>query len=103
MAQHHGGGDGPVDEAMRKALRTALNTHLVGATGLFPDGQLTADDEGSLQFVLSERNNNVIVTFTRPVKWMGMKPQQAVAFAEALIAKARIVARKKGQVLTVSL
>ncbi len=100
MAQHHG--DLP-PEGLPAAVREALKQPLIGKTGLFPEGKLTPTDEGSIQFALGERDGNLIINFGQPVYWLGMPPQQAVGLAEAIIAKARVIARRRGEALTVSL
>lgn len=99
MANHHSD-----DRGMPEELRQAMfERPLIGATGTFPDGSLNQADEGAIQFRIGEKDGNVIVDFGTPVVWLGMTPQQAVTMAEAIIAKARVVARRKGETLTVSL
>jgi hypothetical protein len=75
----------------------------LGATHTFPDGRARTDDEGAVRFAIGERENNVIIDFGTPVVWLGMPPEQAVAMAQLLIAKARVVARRQGKTLTVVL
>ena len=75
----------------------------LGATGQFPHGKAAPDDEGAVRFAIGERDGNVLIDFGTPVKWMAMPPEQAVAMAQTLIAKARIVARRQGKSLTVVL
>jgi hypothetical protein len=75
----------------------------LGATGQFPEGKASPHDEGAVLFAIGERDDNVIVDFGTPVVWLGMPPEQAVAMAQLLIAKARIVARRQGKPLTVIL
>lgn len=74
-----------------------------GATGKFPHGKLTRHDEGELNLTIGESDDNVIINFGTPVSWMAMSPEQAVSLAQLLIAKARIVARRQGKPLTVTL
>jgi hypothetical protein len=75
----------------------------LGATGMFPQGKLTRHDEGELSFAIGERDDLVVVNFATPVVWLAISPEQAVAMAQLLIAKARIVARRQGKPLTVRL
>lgn len=75
----------------------------LGRTGDFPHGKLNGSDEGGIRFAIGEDGDNVVINFGTPVTWLGMPPEQAVALAEILIAKACIVARRTGKVLTVSL
>ena len=75
----------------------------LGCTGNFPHGKLNGSDEGGIRFAIGEDGGNVVINFGTPVAWLGMPPEQAVALAEMLIAKARVVARRQGKMLTVSL
>jgi hypothetical protein len=75
----------------------------LGATGELPHGKLNASDEGELRFAIGEEHDNVMVRFGKPISWLAMPPDQAVAMAQLLIAKARIVARRTGKALTVSI
>lgn len=75
----------------------------LGKTGDFPEGKLNATDEGGLKFAIGEEGDNVILKFDTPVAWLGLGPQQAVSLAELLIKKARVVARRKGIPLTVTI
>jgi len=72
----------------------------IGATGGFPRGKLNETDEGELRFAVGEENGNVVIRFGGTVSWLGMPPEQAVAFAEVLITKARAIAKRTGKVLT---
>lgn len=76
-------------------------TDTLGATGEFPHGKLNGSDEGGIRFAIGEDGGNVVINFGTPVAWLGMPPEQAVTLALALIAKAKIVARRTGKVLTV--
>lgn len=76
-------------------------TDKLGATGDFPHGKMNGSDEGGLRFAIGEDGGNVVLNFGTPVAWLGMPPEQAVALAEMLITKARIVARRTGKVLMV--
>lgn len=83
MASNHGEGQGPFDRRLLEAIRSTKSTF--GATGKFPDGQLSPDDEGEIQFGITNANGQVIVNFGKPVAWLGMHPSQAMAIADALI------------------
>jgi hypothetical protein len=75
----------------------------LGATGDYPEGKLTASDEGALQFAVGERDGNVIIDFGKPVAWIAMPPEQAAKFASALVRHAREVARQRGIVIELEL
>lgn len=97
MAQHHS--DKPISN-IPESVRRALREPLVGATGVFPEGQLTETDEGSIQFRIGRKKNKVVLDFGTAVTWLGMGPQQAISMAELLIIQARKIAKKQGKVLT---
>jgi hypothetical protein len=66
----------------------------IGATGEFPAGQLSKDDEGEIAFAVGSRGGKVVLDFGDPVAWVGMDPQQAIALANTLInhaKKARLI------------
>ena len=60
-----------------------------GATGRFPRGRIHETDEGELQFALGvTRDRTIILDFGKPVKWIGMAPNEARTLADMLRAKA---------------
>lgn len=60
----------------------------LGATGEMPDGQLTERDQGELKLAVATIDRKVIMNFGQPVAWIGLKPDQARAVAQALLTKA---------------
>jgi hypothetical protein len=62
-----------------------------GATGRFPQGQLSDDDEGELRMgVAWDRLAGVVrVAFGKPIEWIGLPPPDAIALGELLIKRAR--------------
>lgn len=96
MSSNHGAGDGP-----SKAFMDALNkTPEFGATGKFPKGQLSPDDEGELQFGITNSNGQVIINFGKPVAWLAFGPHQARLLAEGLLKhadQARIVGGNRAE------
>ncbi len=48
----------------------------LGATGNYPQGVLEAHDEGELRLA---------VAYDKPVAWLGLPPEQAVAIAHSLL------------------
>ena len=89
-------------EAIRRQItRTLLDTTgFIGATGLHPDGKLTPQDEGGIQFRVGSENDKVVLDFGSPVHWVGMDAQQAADLASSLMKWARIVGRKNGETIT---
>jgi len=68
----------------------------MGATGEFPDGKLTPDDEGALQFSIGHQDGKVVLDFGTPTVWIGMEPQQARDLARCLFDHARRCSDAKG-------
>ena len=89
----------PKDEvdAMRMLLDT---TQYRGATMHFPDGKLTPQDEGGIQFAIGSEGDKVILDFGTSVHWVGMTAQQAAELASSLLSKAKEVGRRNGQTVT---
>lgn len=56
-----------------------------GPTGQFPDGKMGEDDEGELAVGIRGENGQIIINFGAPVMWVGLFPDQAIEFANAII------------------
>jgi hypothetical protein len=109
---HHGpspfgGEEGPDFQKRQALMRELLNTTgFRGAVGSYPDGVLRQrkdDDEGLIQFAVGDQEGKVVIDFGTPVAWLGMTPQQAIDFAQSIISRARLVARKKGETLAITI
>lgn len=85
---------------MRELLDT---TGFRGAIGAFPEGKLTPADEGAIQFAIGEQNGKVVVDFGTPVAWIGLSAQQAADLAADLLRWARLVGRKQGETVTMTI
>jgi hypothetical protein len=73
-----------------------------GPTGSYPQGKLTADDDGELQIEVfvgkdDRVGHTIIVRMGTPVKWLGMPPVVARKLAAALIACADSIDKGKGE------
>jgi hypothetical protein len=75
------------DEKYRSAFGGSSD---FGATGRFPQGKYTPQDEGEIAFgVAADKTaGKVIINFGKPTAWVGMDKEQALALAESLINKA---------------
>lgn len=64
--------------------------HNLGATGQFPYGKLNPNDEGELRLAVAgdRRTETVYIEFGKPVHSIGMRPEEAEAFAETLLKQA---------------
>jgi hypothetical protein len=67
------------------------NKRELGATGTFSHGKISDDDEGDLKIgVASDLVNGIVrINFGKRVAWLGMEPENAVAFAELILKHAR--------------
>jgi len=92
----------PDPEDLPESLRNALRQPLIGATGLHPQGKLTPQDEGGIQFAIGVQDGKVCIDFGTPVHWLGMEPGDALQLAESLIQKARQAAKGSGSILTLN-
>ena len=68
---------------------------LFGATGKFPRGKLRASDEGELRLGVTVSQGTVLIAFGKPVAWLGMDPEHATAFADALRENAEIAEKQR--------
>lgn len=78
---HHSSGELP-DEFKRLFQRE--ETGPLGATGRFPFGKLTANDEGELRIAIGQQNGKVVVDFGKPTAWIGFTADQADDIADLL-------------------
>ena len=78
-------------------------TEKLGATGEFPGGKLTEDDEGALNLAIGGKDGKVVIDFGTPVVWIGLTPQEAAEFASLILKYAKEMARQNGEILTVNL
>lgn len=66
------------------------NKRPVGATGSFPQGQLSDDDQGGLRMgVAYDKLNGIVrLEFGKPVAWLGLPPPQAIELGKLLMMNA---------------
>jgi hypothetical protein len=103
MAHHSGdpfsgmmGQDAEVAKIFRKERESATGDFFhydeakpgLGATGEFPQGKLTPEDEGEIRIGVTVFNGKVVVDFGEPTTWFGMDPKQARSIGELLIRRA---------------
>lgn len=77
MAHHGDTALGGLGNSMPESLRQALSEPLVGATGTYPEGQVSPGDVGAVQFMIGSRNGRIILDFGTPVHWLSMNPCDA--------------------------
>jgi hypothetical protein len=73
-----------------KAARRAKRRPKLGPTGDFPHGKLSSDDEGGINVALGHHiapdgTRMVQLDFGKPVAWLSLPGDQAIAFALTLM------------------
>lgn len=61
------------------------NKREAGATGKYPDGHISPEDEGEIQFKVWRDQDNVAIDFGKPVAWLAFPPELARQLAAVLI------------------
>jgi len=54
----------------------------------YPRGKIAADDEGEADMAITVRDKTVIIAFAKPMNWIGMDKQTALAIGRKLIERA---------------
>jgi hypothetical protein len=70
--------------AMERAHKQAQSETILGATGRFPDGKLTVNDEGELALQIGALKGRVVMEFGKPIASLGLTPEQARDLARLL-------------------
>lgn len=72
---------------MKKFTKPPMIPNL-GATGNFPDGKITDDDEGEIRIGITRKDDTVVIDFGKPIAWIGFTKEQAKEIGETLIRRA---------------
>ena len=81
-----------VNEQLAKIFRDKLGSpENLGATGDFPDGKVTDDDEGEIKFaVAADKERGLVhIDFGKQIQWIAMTAKQAADLGQILNEKAR--------------
>jgi hypothetical protein len=54
----------------------------------YPRGKLCEGDQGALNLTVSIRDKTVVIDFGKDLSWIGMPREQAISFANMILAKA---------------
>jgi len=54
----------------------------------YPRGKIADDDEGETDMAITVRDRTVIIAFAKPMNWIGMDKQTALAIGNKLIERA---------------
>lgn len=71
-----------------KTMQQEINRLGLGATGEFPEGKLTEQDEGEIKIAVTDYQGKVIINFGTQVTWIGFTPELAELLAQSLLEKA---------------
>jgi hypothetical protein len=65
-------------------------TEKLGPTGEYPFGkEILPGDQGGLNAGMRIIGGKIVILYATPVTWVALTPDEAIRFAEALIAKAK--------------
>jgi len=81
-----------VSDEIIRAMQEVMTKDRLGATGNFPDGKLTDNDEGEIRFAVAILKGKVVINFGEPITSLGMSRVQARKLGQLLI---RIAAPKE--------
>lgn len=76
----------PITKSISQKL---LNNLKLGATGKFPEGKITPEDEGEIKLLIQIHKGNIMMNFGKKIQWIGFNPDQALQIADLLIKFAR--------------
>jgi hypothetical protein len=54
----------------------------------FPRGKISDDDEGEADLAITVKDKTVIIAFAKPMNWIGMDKNTALAIGKKLIERA---------------
>ncbi len=86
--------DEPGEPPIAQLMHQLAEQERLGATGQFPEGKLTENDEGEIAFAVGIYGGKVVVNFGKPIMSLGMNVEQARQFANLLRKRANEI--KKG-------
>lgn len=55
----------------------------------YPKGKIRADDEGATELRMAVKNNRLIIGFLKPMLWIGLDRDGAIAFATTILRRAK--------------
>ena len=86
---HHSSNEIPAwMREMFRTDRTSATPEPLGATGQFPEGKLTPEDEGEIRIGITDMDGKVVMDFGKATTWIGFTPDQAEGIADTLRARA---------------
>lgn len=91
---HHSTGP---DQELMEAMKVTMEDKkaALGATGKFPEGKLTEQDEGEIAFSIGTVNGKVVLNFGQATSGIGMSADEAIDVAELLGNRARNIIHER--------
>lgn len=89
MSNHSGDYDTEMERKMDAMMGRIAKEQKLGATGRFPEGKLTAKDEGETQIGVASVDGKVVMNFGKPMAWIGFTPELARKLADSLLRHAK--------------
>jgi|GEM_PF-1990436 len=78
-----------IDQEMVEKLKSFHERGEIGPTGNFPQGKLTAKDEGEYKFMVATIKDKVVINFGRSIAWIAMNRNEALDLARILKKRAK--------------
>jgi hypothetical protein len=69
----------------------------LGATGEYPQGKLTREDEGEIRIATTSKDGKVILAFGKKIAWVGFTPQDAIDLGANLIQRGENLSSLRGK------
>jgi len=66
----------------------------LGKLGTFSRGKMHASDEGDLRMAIAHTASEVVISFGKPVAWLGLEPDKAEQFANMILSHAKEIRGK---------
>jgi hypothetical protein len=86
MMNHHGSTGAELPQPDREALNRLVDEIAGTAKREYPEGQISADDQGVTAFAIATdlRNQIIRIQFTKPMTWLGLGLVEARRLREIL-------------------
>jgi len=79
-------------------MRDEIERLRLGATGQYPEGKLTREDEGGIRIATTSKNGKVILAFGKEIAWLGFTPQGAIDLGANLMQHGEELIESEGEI-----
>lgn len=94
---HHGSSpisdDSILAEFFNRGRQAAREAGELGATGRYPHGKLTEEDEGEIAIAVGQHDGKVVIDFGKPTAWIGFTAEQAEELGNLILQHGRELRR----------